>query len=265
MTDPHRAWYDKKWPIVTGCTPVSRGCDNCCAEHLASLGNRPRDFSVVRTHGDRLEYPLTFRGQRIFVAPTGDLFHPDISDGALQIIFDLMRFAKGNRFYVLTKRIERAARWCMGYGVPPNVWFGVSVEDQASANVRVPWLLRIPAAMLFINVEPMLEAIDFEYPKELYPNGRVLLLRPRVRLHGLPIDPPLIYGHGHRVRWITCGAEYGKSPRPFDIEWARALAEQASRLSIPFYFKGAGNGVPAPMDMQIYEYPALVKSALDCS
>lgn len=190
-------WTDATWPVVTGCTRVSPGCDHCYAfalhdrRHVAwKRGRWPdapaqyhRPFSRVQLLEDRLNWPLKWRTpRRIFVPSMGDLFHEDVPDEFITRVFAVMALAPQHTFQVLTKRPERMAAWV---GDPwvlenmyahwfefsdgprevnrwplPNVWLGTSVESQAAADQRIPHLLRTPAAVRFLSCEPLLGPID---------------------------------------------------------------------------------------------------------
>lgn len=118
-------------------------------------------------------------------------------------------------FIVLTKRAARmrrilsAADWWRP--VPPNIWLGVSVENQAAADERIPQLLATPAAVRWVSVEPMLGPVSF---------GAM----------------------SHALDWIVCGAETGHGARQMDLEWARSVRESCGRVSVPFFFKRDSDG-----------------------
>lgn len=168
-------WTDATWNPVTGCTKVSQGCKHCYAERewprLTKLvpAYAGRDFTEVRTHADRLDQPLHWkRPRRVFVNSMSDLFHQDVPDEFIRAVFAVMAQAKQHTFQVLTKRSERMreilTRWHRdgltlreGCGaVLPNVWLGVSIEDQPSADERIIELLKTPAAVRWISAEPLL-------------------------------------------------------------------------------------------------------------
>jgi protein gp37 len=115
-------------------------------------------------------------------------------------------------FLILTKRPEIAPRhesWWF-----PNIWLGVTAENQKRADERIPILLQIPAKVRFVSVEPMLEQINIPYP----------FLKPR------------------RIGWIICGAETGPGARPMKDEWAISLNNQCMDARVPFFFKKPSKG-----------------------
>jgi protein gp37 len=177
-------WTDATWNPVTGCTKVSQGCKNCYAERdWARLSANPksvyylRKFTDVAVHPARLEAPLRWsKPRRIFVNSMSDLFHEVVPDAFLDKVFAVMALSQSHTFQVLTKRPHRMLkylsqqplarrRWedevrCMQAGelrgcspppVLPNVWLGVSVEDQTTADARIPLLLQTPAAVRWIS------------------------------------------------------------------------------------------------------------------
>lgn len=166
-------WTDETWNPVTGCTKVSSGCRHCFAEEVAHRFWGERKFTDVRTHQDRLDAPLRWRKpRRVFVNSMSDLFHEDVPDEFIGAVWWTMSRSRAHTFQVLTKRPARmrdmllrwaaaGQTWREGCGaILPNVWLGVSVEDQASTDARIPVLLQTPAAVRFVSMEPLLAAVD---------------------------------------------------------------------------------------------------------
>ena len=119
----------------------------------------------------------------------------------------------------------------------PNVWLGVSVENQHFANERIPILIDTPAAVRWVSYEPALEAIRI---------GHLL-------------------GHTEQRRlidWVVCGGESGKDRRPFSVQWARLVYEQCREAGVPFFmkqdsaFKSEQQGRIPDWLWAIKEYPA---------
>ena len=130
----------------------------------------------------------------------------------------------------------------------PNLWLGVTAENQRTADERIPILLDTPAAKRFVSVEPMLEQIDLN----LFGNRRCGYVNKVQHTPGLvPSLVPVSF-----IDWVICGAETGQNSRPMDLKWARDLRNQCSEANIPFFFKKAGpNGTLIPVDLMIREYP----------
>lgn len=271
-------WTDETWNPVTGCTKVSQGCKHCYAEGVADRfwgaqypptagigGLRPRRFTDVRCHPERLDQPLRWRKpRRVFVNSMSDLFHEDVPDEFILQVFTVMWEARQHTFQVLTKRPERMREWMIrlldrgeeardaGYPgsvqpwrPPPNVWLGVSVEDQATANERIPLLLDTPAAVRFVSYEPALGPVDFNATPWPPPGWTVIPQPPPfdvVPQGCLPIwqDEPMRAKLRDGIDWIIVGGESGPGARPFDLAWARSVIEQGRAAGVPVFVKQLG-------------------------
>lgn len=292
-------WTDQTWNPVTGCTKVSPGCKNCYAEGVAKRfwatqypqqqdvqrGRRdsvfrPRRFTDVLCHPDRLEQPLHWRKpRRVFVNSMSDLFHEDVSDAFIDQVFAVMALASTHTFQILTKRAERMrgyllnpqrrvwvgtvrhdyqraieAAWskaqlCVAYAKSgdewdriesawplPNVWLGVSVENQATADARIPLLLQTPAAVRFLSCEPLLGPVDvtggpwwdwrytYAYWKTAHPDC------------GPPID------------WVIVGGESGPKARPCNVADVKGIVSQCQAAGVPVFVKQLGTTAYAVVD-----------------
>lgn len=290
------AWTDATWNPVTGCSKVSAGCKHCYAERVfprayhgqtvaepwriesgaSGVTHRVRRFTDVMCHPERLDQPLRWkRPRRVFVNSMSDLFHPEIPYEFVREVFNVMRIAKQHTFQVLTKRPERMRDFALtrklGYdpnlpighvsGIPPNVWLGVSVEDQATADERIPVLLDTPAAVRFISAEPLLGPVD------LFPTCA----------YNAPGDGELVW---KGPDWVIVGGESGPRARPFDLAWARSIRDQCREAGVSVFVKQLGahavytgrTGLEAtrwhthhragavmdewPADLQVQEWPA---------
>lgn len=260
-------WADRVWNPVTGCRKVSPGCANCYAETVADrfwetqyppvivgipggdeLGRysvgRPRRFTDVQTHPDRLDAPLRWRKpSRVFVNSMSDLFHEDVPDEFILRVFLTMGTAMKHTFLVLTKRPERMRDLVSGYlrdemsgpdRLPyplGNVWLGVSVEDQERADERIPILLDTPAAVRFVSCEPMLGPVD---------------LRPWL-VCKFPYGPNLLNGMAYprshmtaSLSWVIFGGESGHGARPCDVDWIRDGVRQCREADVAAFVKQLG-------------------------
>lgn len=135
------------WNPVTGCDPISEGCEHCYARAIA-LRFKGGDFKV-RLHPERLEQPFSVRGpKRIFICSMCDLFHPDVPDSFIWDVFKTISIAERHIFIILTKRPIRMKDFIEKAGnVRENLWLGVTAENQKRANERIRILLGIPAAV----------------------------------------------------------------------------------------------------------------------
>lgn len=239
MGDTKIEWATKVWNPVTGCTPVSAGCANCYARRMAYRFD-PDDhpFSKVTFHPSRLDEPLRWRKQqRVFVCSMGDLFHMDVEHGRIVSVFSYIEAAPRHTFMILTKRPVNMLQHFRGglskkFPVLPNLWLGVSVEDQKTADERIPILLQAPAARRFVSVEPMLG------PVEIFRGGCP---------HPIQTERGVLYPPG-ALSWVICGGESGPGARPMHPDWARSLRDQCKAAEVPYWFKQWGEYFPCPLD-----------------
>jgi protein gp37 len=130
----------------------------------------------------------------------------------------------------------------------PNVWLGVSVEDQARADERIPVLLDTPAAVRWISAEPLLGPIDLT--RLPYPNrGRTWMIdavRGEMREPGLDRTP---IGGVVSLDWVVAGGESGPDARPMHPDWARSLRDQCAAAEVPFLFKQWGSWSPVSLEI----------------
>ncbi len=210
-------WTDATWNPVTGCDKVSPGCKYCYAEALAKrlqrMGNpRYANGFELTLHPDKLAQPLRWkRPRRIFVNSMSDLFHEAIPEEFIRRVFDVMGMAHWHIFQILTKRSARLAALGPRLRWPPNVWQGVSVEDERYTS-RIAHLRQVPAALRFLSVEPLLGPIP-----------------------DLPLDG---------IHWVIVGGESGPHHRPIDPEWVRQIRDHCLAAGVPFFFKQWGGLTP---------------------
>lgn len=281
-------WTDATWNPVTGCSKVSPGCDHCYAETVAHRFNGtkayPNGFAVT-LRPERLDQVLRWRKpRRIFVNSMSDLFHDDVPDEYIGSVFDVMARAEHHTFQILTKRHARmrsllrkweqegadsVARgelhpdyghaawrrhdkvWCTPRKWPlPNVWLGVSTEDQRWADIRIPALLDTPAAVRFISAEPLLGPIVL-HPYWLHGQPHWGAPEPTPTGNGGSIDMrPLELAP--RLDWVIVGGESGPGARPMHPDWARSLRDQCDQAGVPFLFKQWGEYRPSQRGVRGY-------------
>src|SRR6266567_9305549 len=158
-------WTEQTWNPSVGCSKVSPGCAHCYAELMA------RRLKAMRVKGYENGFELTLLPNRLneplkrtkptiyFVNSMSDLFHEEIPDEYIRQVFEVIRQAPQHTFQVLTKRAERMAQFFSAYEPPKNAWIGVTVEDRKSGIPRLDWLRKVPAAIRFVSVEPLLEEL----------------------------------------------------------------------------------------------------------
>jgi protein gp37 len=246
-------WANKVWNPITGCTKISEGCENCYAARMAKrLAGRfgyPADdpFRPGVVHEDKLAEPLNWKKpSRVFVCSMGDIFHEHVSAITTVNIFQVMQAAKHHTFILLTKRPEIAEQriagmdFCNYIKWPlPNVWLGVTAENQQRADERIPILLQIPAAVRFVSVEPMLGPVDiYDY---MYVVGTV--------------DPPVL---GRGLDWVICGGETGPGARLMLADWAKSLRAQCVAAGVPYFLKKTADGGRLLDGQEWNQYPEVV-------
>jgi protein gp37 len=219
-----------------------------------------RSFDDVHTIEARLEEPLHWRKpQRVFVCSMSDLFHHAVPLDVINHVWQTMLLAKQHTFIVLTKRPERMLRTLKLFGlVLPNVWLGVTAENQAMADERIPLLLKTPAAVRFVSIEPALGHIDLF--GNVYDPGPASIVEPTKTLtdYGTGVE----YGTQLQVGidWLIMGCESGPGRRPMNIMWARSVRDQCQAAGVPFFFKQGQSGgrvisMPYLDGKQHAEYP----------
>lgn len=238
-----------------------------------------RAFTDVQCHPERLEQPLHWKKpRRIFVNSMSDLFHESVPFNFIDEVFAIMALADKHQFQILTKRHERMLKyfgpsnelhgitrdalveglaqstyhkrtgddpsmWLAVHWPLPNVWLGVSVENQETANERIPLLLQTPAVVRFVSAEPLLGPID-------------------LALFGT-LPESICSGYGmvyDQLHWVIAGGESGPGARPMHPNWARNIRDQCKDAGVPFFMKQMGGKTkrsmqPIPDDLMIMEFP----------
>lgn len=206
-------WTDSTWNPVTGCTKITAGCKNCYAERMANrlyeMGQpRYRNKFQLTLQEDLIDLPLKWKKPRIvFVNSMSDLFHKDVPFAFIQSVFDTMNLASQHVFQVLTKRSERLRELAPILHWSPNIWMGVSVENQGTVS-RVSHLRDVPAKIRFLSVEPLIGPIT------------------NIDLTG--------------IHWVIAGGESGPRARPMKPKWARDIRDLCIRQNVQFFFKQWG-------------------------
>ena len=206
-------WTDASWNPTSGCTKVSAGCKHCYAERMAkrlqAMGSpNYRDGFAPRTQPHMLAHPLTWKKpRRISVNSMSDLFHPAIPLDYIKRVFAVMRQADWHQFQALTKRSARLLECDGELAWAPNMWMGVSVENEEHMQ-RIDDLRGTSAHLRFLSLEPLLGPL------------------PNLNLTG--------------IHWVIVGGESGPGARPMQKEWVLAIQAQCQRAGVPFFFKQWG-------------------------
>jgi protein gp37 len=183
----------------------------------------------VRLIEDHLEDPLRWRKpRRIFVNSMSDLFHEALPKEDIIKVFQIMSRAPQHVFQILTKRPQRmldmlklmtflrdsfrSPEWPL-----PHVWLGVSVEDQQTADERIPLLLQTPASIRWISAEPLLGPLN---------------LKRYLSTFGCPDCVAL--------NWVVVGGESGQDARPCNVENISSVVRQCRNARVPVFVKQLG-------------------------
>lgn len=220
-------WTDHTFNPWVGCTNVSPGCEHCYAEAwskrsgLVKWGNSPRR----RTSEAYWRAPLKWqaaaaafhaqrgRRQRVFCASLADVFDNQVDRGWRDALFDLIASTPALDWLLLTKRPQNIGKmlpktWPAG-GMP-NVWLGVTAEDQARFDQRWPVLSRIPAVVRFISYEPAIGSVRLDRAQDVQPD------------------------------WLIAGGESGHGARPVCAAWIRDIVSDCEDLGVAPFFKQWG-------------------------
>lgn len=246
-------WTDKTWNPVTGCSKVSAGCQNCYAERMAkrlqAMGNKKYFSGFLPTmHKDSLEIPYNWKKSRmIFVCSMSDLFHEDVLYEFISSVWDTMfdcgAVTPRHIFQVLTKRPKRMLAFTKAMNNEGrrtdynNVWLGVTAENQAMADERIPLLLQTPAAVRFVSFEPLLEHVEpliIGCPECGKPPRDVIAPTYTFCQH---CHNEIKTSNCGLIDWVIIGCESGASRRPCKLEWVRGLVDQCRNAQIPVFVK----------------------------
>jgi protein gp37 len=201
-----------------------------------------------------------------------DLFHPKVSDDFINRVFAVMALCPQHTFQILTKRPKRMLEYVEGFAVGesdlippfgpvkhadglraavhnwplPNVWLGVSVEDQKTADERIPLLLQTPAAVRWLSYEPALGPLNLEELPSASGIGRYL-----DSLSNAGVDPGAKIPS--KLDWVIAGGESGPHARPSHPDWFRSVRDQCHAAGVPFFFKQWGEWVQSPDSEDAYD------------
>lgn len=219
-------WTEATWNPTTGCDRTSPGCDHCyaltLAKRLKAMG-QPKyqadgdpDTSgpgfKLTCHEDALDIPKGWRSSRvIFVNSMSDLFHPDVPDEFIRKVFDVMVATPQHTYQVLTKRSKRLAQLGPSLPWPPNVWMGVSIENDRY-TFRANHLRVCGAQVKFLSCEPLIGPL------------------PSLDVSG--------------IDWCIVGGESGPKHRPVRKTWIRDIKRLCARGGVAFFFKQWGGSTP---------------------
>lgn len=266
MTDI--SWTEQTWNPIVGCSIESTGCKNCYAMTMANRlqamdnpalahykgtvktvnGNPVWTGKVAQAPESTLHKPFKRKKPTMyFVNSMSDLFHEDIPYDWITEIFKVMRDTPQHTYQILTKRSKNMREYMIDFPyVLPNVWLGVSAENQEQANIRIPDLLGTPAAVRFVSVEPQLEHINLIS----YMGGRAYKCKCERSWHKTESGRLSLIGNnafcdmcGTQAKifptldQVIQGSESGPKARPWKDIWAMSMRDQCAETSTPYFLK----------------------------
>lgn len=256
------AWCDSTFNAWTRCTRISPACDHCYAEQWANRAKHPiapsglplpvwgPDAPRAATSRTNWNQPIKWNREaiangtrpRVFCGSLMDVFesHPALdASGVRSRLWDLIEATPALDWLLLSKRwgtedIEGMVPKAWAKGWPLNVWAGSTVENQEWAERRIPALLRVPAAVRFLSIEPMVGAVDLSRWIGSR-SGVCTICRFADGDHDLAL-----HGAIGGIGWVILGGESGHHARPFDLTLARQTSAQCIEAGIAVFWKQLG-------------------------
>ena len=227
-------WTGPTWNPWQGCHKVSAGCANCYMFREMKRYGRQAD-RVVRSAPHTFNNPLRWQrevdegiraGQDrlVFTCSWSDWFIEE-ADAWRNEAWDVIRRCPDLVFQILTKRPELIDIRFPAYWdeIKDRCWIGATCENQELANLRIPQLLKVPASVRFLSLEPLLGPID------LRP-----WINPVTQAFGTLRQRPFA------IKWVIVGGESGPGARPCSIDWIRSIVRQCEAASVPVFVKQLG-------------------------
>lgn len=260
-------WTNYTWNPWVGCKKVSAGCKNCYMyREQTQRGVDPMLIRKTKTMRDPFKWETTEEKRpMVFTCSYSDFFLEE-ADCWRDEAWSVIRSTPSLIYQVLTKRIEMVEERLPFDWPLPNVWLGVTAENQEMADKRVPILLSIPAVRRFVSVEPMLGQVDLTkiIPVDLasWSENKYAWIN---SLDGfgarVPSREDEIGFMTGKIHWVIAGCESGPHARSMELDWVRELREQCQYAGVPFFLKQMmvdGKLVKMPMldGVQHAEYPS---------
>ena len=206
-------WTEMTWNPTTGCNKISAGCKYCYAEvmtrRLEAMGiEKYKDGFEVRMHEDALSVPYLWKKPKVvFVNSMSDLFHHEVPFEFIEKVFTVMNNTPQHTYQVLTKRSDRLYELHHRLQWTPNIWMGVSVEDEKVMD-RIDFLRETNAVVKFLSCEPLIGPL------------------PDMNLDN--------------IHWVIVGGESGRKARPMKEDWVWDIRQQCNDAGVAFFFKQWG-------------------------
>lgn len=218
-------YVGRVWNPMRGCTKISQGCKHCYAERWYTRFGGTVPFTAIQLYHDKIDTPRHWKKPAVvFVNSMSDLFHDNVPDEFIARVFKTMLDANWHKYIVLTKRAQRMNCFLNHYlwdALPNHIAIGVSVENQETADERVPYLLDAHVSLRVISAEPLLDAVSMPWLSPGWHDGPNGVATPG-------------------IDWLIVGGESGPGARRMFPEWARALRDEAFNAGAAFFFKQWG-------------------------
>jgi protein gp37 len=247
-------WTDHTFNPWVGCTKISPGCDHCYAEGWAKRsgqvqwGNHPRKRTSEAYWRRPLKWAKAARDAfrawenepfslhreapqrpRVFCASLADVFDNQVPKRWCLDLFDLIEQTPELDWLLLTKRPENIGESLSWFSTrtPPNLWLGITAEDQKRFDHRWPILCEMRTS------RPIVRFVSYEPA----------------------IGPLSLAGHNCTPDWLICGGESGHGARQMDLAWARAIRDECAERGADFFFKQTTSKGPIPDDLMVRQFP----------
>ena len=249
------AWTDETINPIVGCSRISAGCEKCYAETAAKtarLQQFPQYQKVAKWNGTvefvekQLEKPYEWKkSKKIFICSMADIFHENVPFKWVEEIFYMIENCPQHTFQILTKRPERMIEFFDWYiarnsdhsvelqwTMPDNIWLGVSCENQAMADKRIPLLMQIPAKVRFLSCEPLLEPINL---------SKFLPIEwSEIAEDWIESWPGIGSYSTDYPNWIIVGLESGSNARRCDLQAVHSIINQCQTAKVKVFCKQLG-------------------------
>jgi protein gp37 len=249
------SWCDETINPIVGCSRISAGCERCYAETAAKtarLQQFPQYQKVSKWNGtvefveNQLEKPYEWKkSKKIFICSMADIFHENVPFDWVEEIFYMIENCPQHTFQILTKRPERMIEFFDWYiarnsdhsvglqwSIPDNIWLGVSCENQAMADKRIPLLMQIPAKVRFLSCEPLLEPINL---------SKFLPIEwSEIAEDWIESWPGIGSYSTDYPNWIIVGLESGSNARRCDLQAVHSIINQCQTAKVKVFCKQLG-------------------------
>lgn len=249
------AWTDETINPIVGCSRISAGCEKCYAETAAKtarLQQFPQYQKVAKWNGtvefveSQLIKPYEWKkSKKIFICSMADIFHENVPFDWVEEIFYMIENCPQHTFQILTKRPERMIEFFDWYiarnsdhsvelqwTMPDNIWLGVSCENQAMADKRIPLLMQIPAKVRFLSCEPLLEPINL---------SKFLPIEwSEIAEDWIESWPGIGSYSTDYPNWIIVGLESGSNARRCDLQAVHSIINQCQTAKVKVFCKQLG-------------------------